>query len=343
MNLQSLKSALPRLVFVLALSSLALVAGCSNDTPNAAAPAAGESAPAAGETAAASGSEANLDTEKWNAYVSVINQMNDKYFSIVETYLVAFGDGEKVAQPEDENDRRNFTNAALNLDEMITAVDQALEISAKSPTEMDKLAAELAKPLKELLPKIKTLTEYYRNKEYVDDKYAKAEELHPQIVGQFGAIDAAFGNLEKAITAQEKMRQADDLKQLKADGREISATALEIFIAASKVQEYLIGVAGGGKTEVNAEELRKVYGEMAPLLAQYEKLKTQEQSEKEGLFHGGVENYLEVAKDYKALVAALIEKQEAGEMKPEYFHNQLDKIFRGYDLLVSRYNSYIAK
>ncbi|SHN68609.1 DUF3829 domain-containing protein [Desulfovibrio litoralis] len=343
---------MPKLVLLLALGSFTIGAlGCSSDSEEKSGQektASQATQPAGGNTdkkSASQETDSNLSIEKWNAYIALTNETYNIYFKMVETYLIAFGQGEKPTEPKHNNDRIDFNNSTLNTGNLEKAIDKTLEVAAQNPDDFDRIATEAAKALKEQLPLLVKLGKYSRNKGYIDDKGALAIELHPQIIKNFPIVDASFGQLDKAIGEQEKQRQAEDLKHLKAEGMEISATALELYIAATDIQKYMSEkevTRDNFRKVIKLEELRKLYDKLPPLMANLEKLSTNlEQVKKEGLRESDPTSFLDSAGDFKVEVASLIEvlEKSSGGASTSSLPQQ---IANNYNRLVNSYNRDIA-
>lgn len=328
-------------IFIGCITLLALLfaAGCSGDEEK-------ESLPTEQSGKAEAKKEAAFDeTDKWNAYVDLSNRMNEKFFGGYEKYIETFGSGEDFKKPE--GSVTNYSNSVINGHDLVKALDRAYEVSADQPRDsLDQSVQTLAPPLKSMWNNMVALKDYIKNKEYIDDNYAKAGELHKQIMAAAPEVEAAVEPFMTALTSQETVMREKSMKKMLAEGLKIRAGMLEVLNEAEKILNYFNqkNISHTNIQSLDVEDFRPLYVSFGEAVKKLEATATDEQINAEKIYAGGVKNYIEVAKETRTQAAAMIEYVQENKVParvgpntpgtPESYANK-------FKLLVSRYNSYI--
>lgn len=328
-----------------ALTGLVLLVGCSDEEKT-------ESESASGQESSAPARPSDdgaVETGKWNAYVDLSNTMSGGYYRAIELYLEAFGRDEVFRKPAAESKQMDFTNACLGwqAESLTKSIDRVVAVSAGAPkTELDQSAAALAPDLKALWTDVLSMATYLKNKDYVDDDYAKAKKLHPGILAAIVRVDGKIHPFVVALTVQEgEMRQAN-LKAMREDGLEILPAMLEVLTAAENIQVYLDQnhITSQTMDHLKMDTFRPLYDELATKLQALKGVISEDKAEKEGLRYLSVGNYYELAQDVKTSAAGLIERHDKkanAPMIPGMVAGTPEYFLTRFSTLVERYNGIV--
>ena len=114
------------------------------------------------------------EAKKYNVYVDSYNSLSS-FDGIIDSYLRVAGDKEKLDTSKEISGHFNYTANFL---------DNLKEASTSKPKmeELDKAASALIPSLEELVGLLNEADDYYKAKDYLDDKYAEGQELHTKIL-----------------------------------------------------------------------------------------------------------------------------------------------------------------
>src|SRR5262249_37846869 len=79
-----------------------------------------------------------------------------------------------------------------------TGVGKAKAMPPKNP-QLEQAGDDFAKAASDLDPMVLTMNKYFENKDYRDDKWAKAKEMHPKLVSGFAAFNKADNQLHTVL------------------------------------------------------------------------------------------------------------------------------------------------
>ncbi|MDR2606281.1 MAG: YiiG family protein, partial [Oscillospiraceae bacterium] len=152
-------------------------------------------------------SDSDREIEKHNAYIDLYNNLISSIDEVVIDYTEEFGYEDQVFIEDGFNGFTMYSSSAIRF------LDDALPYADKAPAEPDADAA-----LKAMEPALRTYAQaladaktYYEEKGYVDDDYAKAQEYHDVIIGQY---DALWEKMEVFLTAVDVMLEGQDEAEL---------------------------------------------------------------------------------------------------------------------------------
>lgn len=290
--------------------------------------------------------KSEADTERWNSYVVVSNSL-DKVDKALEAYLEAFGDSAQYQQTTKTTSFTNNMNSS-STDKFGKDIDKALELSKKDSTELGKATTALLTPAKELWANLAEAADYYKNKNYVDDNYAKAKTLHEKIIAIYPSYDDNLPAFNDLMDKQNRELRKSDIKEMKADGRALMATMLEAIDAAQTMQDILYeqNITSENLQSLSMDKFRPAYDEYVKYLNEFEKLSKDEKLVKEEKLEGySISSLLNALKSVKTSAAGLIERHQQNKKAPfspsmttgtpEHFDRQMDA-------LIARYNQAIG-
>ncbi|UQZ90164.1 hypothetical protein C4J81_13530 [Deltaproteobacteria bacterium Smac51] len=322
-------------------ATLALfLGGCSGDDK-------GNEA-ASGGGAADKNAPAIDETDKWNAYVSLSNELHKDFLEAYNAYLEAFGSDETFRIPDDEKGQKlagEFRRVASHVSNMKKPLEEVARVSTAEPqNDLDKAATALEASLSPMLEAMLTMREYLQNKEYIDDNYAKAAELHKTFMTNSAGFEAALPPFTDQIDAMEPVMREKSMKEMREQGQKIRPEMLSVLMAGEKILVYLDekGLNAENFHSLNIDEFRPLYSAMGEAIKKLEEVATDEQAEAESLHMGSLKDYISVAKETRTQAAAMIENVlEKKNPHSTWGSGTPEKYSKSFDLLISRYNSYI--
>lgn len=220
--------------------------------------------------------------EKVNSYVELFNTVGR---DPVSSYTYMFGE-----RMEFVVDKANFRPSSINigvLDDRIEAMDRALEFAEKSPSlPIDSSVKALGPALKELIAACKEAAEYYNGTEYVDDSFARGEELHKRIMTALSAFRPLMNEFATQLVAMEKSRRQERVDGMRADGAVIRAAMVEVIYAGQDLGDELDrqGISSDNVVELRLDDFMPYYERLKVAVAVLEKaMQDPEQLKREGL------------------------------------------------------------
>lgn len=288
---------------------------------------------------------AQLETEKWNAYADLSNALSDNFFAAMEGYSTLFGSGEKISQTADNHTqvkwRENLSRGGTALTK---AFDTAEVLAVKAPqSELDTRVATFIQVANPLWKDMKALASYTREKEYMDDSWARGNELHPRILAGLKAFDPVFIAYREAMSVKSAELRASEIQRMKKEGMKILPAMLETLFLAENIQFYLASKDATSEnilTVVREDEFRPLYTAFSESLKALEPLLDAETAKREGISFHFSKVFLKDGKEYKKNAATTLEILQS-KKKPHFssFNGSPKELSRLYGRLVDRYNS----
>ena len=154
------------------------------------------------------------EIDKYNVYVDSYNSLLN-FDSTIESYLRVAGDKEKLNTSKEISGYFNFNPSFLDKLKKASTSDPKME-------DLDKAAAKLAPALEELTGLFNEADEYYKAKDFLDDKYAKGQELHTKILVAIKNYDVAMGEYNVALRKKANEVKVMEMEKAKKEGRMIT-------------------------------------------------------------------------------------------------------------------------
>ena len=284
------------------------------------------------------------DTEKWNSYIDISNSMKTVYKGL-DGYVEVFGNELKYEQPKSMTKFLNAMSSGPEKDRVEKGLKKASELSAKGSTELDKTAAKTFAAMNELYTALADSYAYYRNKDYVDDNYAKAQKLHERVIKAYPAFEESTPVFNKIMDAEAKVRRKAEIKEMSAEGYKIRASMLSAIDAAKNMQDILIeqDITSQNLQSLKMDVFRPAYDEFVKALGEYDKVKDDKnQRKKEQIQDYSVESVAKCLKDVKASAAGLIERYQTKAAPPRMIPGSTtgtpENFDQKMDMLITRYN-----
>ena len=249
--------------------------------------------------------------EKYNKHIRFYNRI----LNVDKGLLYYFEDAGmekkfKVIQDED-------IKADIAIDRNFIDKLKELEQNEDKKSELDKKAITMIPILEKMLPIADEMRTYYKNKEYLKDKYAKAQTLHTEllaILDKYNQVTKAYKDLFE--------KKSDEIKKLMIKDydkrREFITYNQFMFIEEGNniIKEiHKQGLdASDFTTKGNPKKFKKIEEKMIKALVKFEKsLKNEKQLKKEGYTVGEHNDFIQKANKFKQSVNVFIQKIEKKE------------------------------
>lgn len=179
----------------------------------------------------------NAWIKKLNIYTSLFNRSSrgidswKRYTSWVDTKTGPTG-----------KERNVYGLYSLYDDAATNLAPKAIAAASAEPRmgSLDATASAFAASLQTLHPVVSEAYSYYSRKDYSDDKFAKAKELHPKLMAAFGDYIAKRNIFEEQLTSIKKQTNIQSLAQIeKLEGRKYRWHSKRSLMEAEKTLEVL--------------------------------------------------------------------------------------------------------
>ena len=249
--------------------------------------------------------------QKSNSYVELYNTLGS---DPARDYTSNFGDSASF-----KADTPKWSMQAHYMDDKIKAMDNALSFADKEPAmkEADAAVKALGPVLRSLMEKMKEAADYYTNKRYIDDDYARGKELHKEIVPELAALPPLLKNFQAAVLAMEAQRKREQVQTLREEGAVTRAAMVEVINASQDLCAELArqGINSRNLLDLDLAAYRPVYKALAGAVDSLEKtVQDEQQMRKEGL--PGVQIMQAYLKDAQAIrinAAGILERVQKRE------------------------------
>jgi hypothetical protein len=289
---------------------------------------------------------------KQNAYVNLGNFITAEYFDrIIDTYFSRFGT-EEFVKPSSAP----FVNAVAKHE--IDLIDDALERSEREPyiEGFDESVQDLVPKLKNLISIMDEAHTYYKQKDYIDDDYAKGAEYHNQIVSIYfnefyPSLEVFFGYMDELA----KNQRESNMQLLVENDFMIRYHILDVLYKAQDIQSgiYYQNISSENILELNLDLIKEDYeGLIESIKKLKEYSKDNKRLEAEGFDSVQMEQYIGYAAEVKAAVTEIIQRVNDKKPIPEsdIKHNYVsstsgtpEKLDSRISALIDYYNSSFSR
>ena len=198
-------------------------------------------------------------------------------------------------------------------------IDKLKELSASKDKkdELDKKAIAMIPILEKMLPVAEEMKTYYKNKQYLQDNYAKAQTLHTELLAsldKYNQVTKSYKEVfEKKSNEIKKLmiKDYDKRKQFITYNQFIFIEEGDKIIKEIHKQEL---DASDFTAKGNAKKFKKIQEKMDKLFNKFEKsIKNTKQLEKEGYNPGDHSEFIQKANKFKQSVNVFIQRIEKKE------------------------------
>jgi len=233
-------------------------------------------------------------------------------------------------------------------------VDECQQAAAKGKAmepalpELDSAVAAFAAAIKAGTPLLNEAQTYYDQKDYKDDKMAKAQAMHPQLVTLFKNVNSASHAMSEAFAKQKGPLDVRELERLKAKGPKVafltkrSIMDSDVFASLTNVKSVKEFFAlPAPELQAKVDVLAQDYSELKALVDA--KGKDLEGTSNVDSYTGDLETYLKTAKEVTRRVRDKTkftdsELERLGTNGGWMTDGSPDKLNRDHESLISSYN-----
>ena len=293
------------------------------------------------------------DLEAYNNYIDLSNFMTGRVEESLNRYFTG------VAATEDFSPVEGgyyITTTFSNYDyELLDNVEAQADLGT-SYTEMDEHALTLIPTLRDLMKVLDEAGNYGNQKGYLDDNYAKGQEIHSRFVPAVNAYDEERLPYLNSLRAILQERQALDLEHFQKEGYTIRYQMLKLTILKSDIMNAIYKqeeISDENVLSLDVTEIRPKYEEMASVLAEFAvNYKDEAELEKEGFESyksGQLSFFNNTITEFKVQTQALIARvdeqrpySEAEKLTLRTTEGSLERLIKCSSDVTSRYNEVVG-
>lgn len=274
------------------------------------------------------------ETKKFNAYIAVSNMMTGR----IELCLNGYMDRICALDADYSVDKAKFKGwinsiGESELKKLQASLDYASQKPAMEPVDSKYLAVgPLAMELVETLNQVYT---YYETKGYVDDDFAKGEEMHKALIANVVAYLDLSVDFMDAVSTMSHERVVAQLDVFKDNDQMLLYYSNLFILDTEDLCAVLLNAEQGNNTlDIDAVEYRKVYDQLASTHTEFTELATSDQAEKEGiqiLFS----RFKSAVDQTKSAAATIAQKLDNGQ---NVTFDDANKLTDKYSDMISAYN-----
>ncbi|WP_055106247.1 DUF3829 domain-containing protein [Paenibacillus ihumii] len=175
---------------------------------------------------------------KYSAYINLNNLMTGGTFDrVIESYINEFGMNDEIYISEDF-DSSGFV-VAPGLEGLAKTVNTAVDRAAGEPSygAADEALIQLGPAMLDLLDTMTEISDYYSDRNFTEDQFAKGRELHSRFIAQYSTYeplaDRFYHDFDQ-VAAQQKLT---DLETLKEQDFLIRYYALSLVMRAQDIEK----------------------------------------------------------------------------------------------------------
>jgi len=216
---------------------------------------------------------------------------------------------------------KNIQNEEITADIAIDKnfIDKLKELSEskEKKDELDKKAIAMLPVLEKMLPITDEMRTYYKNKQYLQDNYAKAQDLHTQLLATLDKYNQVTKSYKEVFE-----KKSDEIKKLMIkdyDKRKQYITYNQ-FMFIEEGDQIIKEIHKQGldasdfTAKGNAKKFKKLEEKMDKAFIKFEKsIKNTKQLEKEGYNPGNHSEFIQKANKFKQSVNVFIQRIEKKE------------------------------
>lgn len=292
------------------------------------------------------------DLEAYNNYVDLSNFMTGDVESALDRYFAGV-EASSDFHPVENGYYIANGFSSTNYDFLDTVESQA-DLGTAYP-DVDNAAMELIPALRNLMQVLDEAADYGKQKSYLDDNYAKGEEIHSRFVPAVNSYDDLRVPFLNSLRDILKEQQKKDLERLEKEGYTIRYQMLKLTVLKSEIMNVIYAqenVSDENILSLDVTDIKPKYEEYSSILAEFAtNYKDKAEQEKEGfetyqstqlgLFYDAVVNF---KVQTQALISRVEEQREYSEAEKLILRTadgSLEHLAECGSDVTSRYNSVI--
>ncbi|MCM3042622.1 YiiG family protein [Paenibacillus motobuensis] len=228
------------------------------------------SLPTSRDLKGASARDETKDTNKYNAYIELSNQINGgMYGSIFNNYVDRFGWEEEIYI----DDEFNGYSTTPFIPTVIEHAGKTLNFASVEPSygATDEKVKELMPIIIDMMNANNDIESYYTAKTYVDDDFEKGRELHKRYIALFEKYIEVGQQFLDEFSEITRERKYSDAEKLKDEDMLIRYYALLTVLRAQEIQEafYNKGVGDDNILDFDVKEYEELYNMLTEDIEHY--------------------------------------------------------------------------
>ena len=249
--------------------------------------------------------------DKYNKYIRFYNRI----LNIDKGLLYYFEDA--GMDKKFKNIQNEEITADIAIDKNFIDKLKELSESKEKKDELDKKAIAMLPVLEKMLPITDEMRTYYKNKQYLQDNYAKAQDLHTQLLATLDKYNQVTKSYKEVFE-----KKSDEIKKLMIkdyDKRKQYITYNQ-FMFIEEGDQIIKEIHKQGldasdfTAKGNAKKFKKSEEKMDKAFIKFEKsIKNTKQLEKEGYNPGDHSEFIQKANKFKQSVNVFIQRIEKKE------------------------------
>jgi ParB-like chromosome segregation protein Spo0J len=172
--------------------------------------------------------------EKLGSYITCINQATSSVRRSADRYA------DWVDKDKGVTGKESYVYGIFEISDQATCIDGVKKSADLEPDDpaLEATANEYVTALQAAITVVDEAYKYYDEKNYEDDKFAKAKELHPKLVKAFDDFEAADKKLRELVVAQNDALLERELERIeKEQGQKLRWQQAKLMNVAKKLME----------------------------------------------------------------------------------------------------------
>jgi hypothetical protein len=204
------------------------------------------------------------ETEKYNAYIELLNFQTGWFAGVTKMYFSTFGDKEELEV------KKNFNGFTLDKDS-VKIYEIHNKHTAKPRKYLDEKPSygEADVKMRELCDKfdafvdlyLRDVNAYYTNKEYEQDNFVKGRQFHKQMLADYAGLNKSMSVFVAALSPKMLEKEEAELPSLKEQGYMVHYYALSTLLDGKKIMYFFQALGGEGDSFLQADpdKYQKLY------------------------------------------------------------------------------------
>ena len=276
------------------------------------------------------------ETDKYNDYIRASGSLSGRMVTCLERYESQIGLGEEY-----KVNKKKFSKTLNSIDFIRDDLQKALDNAGLAPKfdVIDDRFLVLGPAALTLLDALNDAYTYYETKGYVDDDFAKGEELHKRIIAAYAVYSPLYEAFRTDFDAFTRAHVLKEIDRFKEEGSMVLYWSNVYILDANALIEYLDTLeVKKNAVPVDPEKYKKLYDQLAKDLEEFQKYAADEQRIKDE----GIDMMFSLFKsdvgDFKSAAAKIM--QNLNE-KDKVSVDTANDLFSAYNSMIDAYNRII--
>jgi len=286
-----------------------------------------------------------FDTEKWNTYVDLNNDLAVNFYPVLNNYFQAFGNRLEYDPPKSPADIQRFVEALEASGQLNRDIEKALAAAEGSQSSLDTATAEMAGNLKKLWDSLEKSRDYHLAPNVPEEvREAAGAAAHTDIYETYLAFEASYTRFMTVLNEQDSARRRMDLAEMRSKGLVVRPAMLRIIDDAQTIQDTLnrLGISSDNLSALDMAEYKPLYDKFLKGIDEYvETLESKSQIRKENLDSSRISTFTARVRTVRESAENLIKRHRDGAVpseEPELHSGTPENFSQELGQLVELYN-----